>query len=163
MALEKQKRNEGGKLTMYRSRAAVKSNRARTRTRFSLDGRWLSLGINLKVIVPSAFCCRKRFKVQSMRTLTSFRPSLLLPSLCLYIQLSTEIKNRSIVYQNLKDVVRRFAQNINAVDFNHFVARMDQSGSVGSSAVHDAGNHNLPRPFVGFDSCTLHIHKKDGM
>lgn len=46
---------------MYRSRDAVKSNRARTRTRFSLEGPWPSLGISLNVMVLSAFCCNENF------------------------------------------------------------------------------------------------------
>ena len=95
---------------MYRSRAAVKSKSARTRTRFSLDGLWLSLGINLNVMVPSAFCCQENGKKKLQ--LKNDGPNV-------------ENGNRSITYKNLENIVGRFAQYIDAVDLDDLVAGMD--------------------------------------
>ena len=98
------------KLTMYRSRTAVKSKSARTRTRFSLHGLWLSLGINLNVIVPSAFCCQENRK--TLGDIENDEPNV-------------ENGNRSITYENLKNIVGRFAQYVYAVDFHDLVTGMD--------------------------------------
>lgn len=52
------------------------------------------------------------------------------------------------IYQNQENVCRGLALHIYAVNFDYFVAHVDQSRSVGSPSVHYPGDHNLSRLLV---------------
>ena len=71
-------------------------------------------------------------------------------------------KDKSIDrYQNLQDVVGRFAQYIDAVDLNHLVPRVDQSRTVRRTAVHHTSDDNLARPLVRLDRRSLSVTKSN--